>query len=197
MSKRKILWKRVGLVIGGVLLSLVVCGLVAALMWPVLSRWVRARFWRTDRETVTAITQELIAYELPPGYAERKAMQFRYNRIAIIGPADGVAGMSFILLSNPINVQDPEIRELMEEAWTRRVDQRRYEVVRVGEREMRVGDEVVTFGVWEGEDAATGQAVRQWVGVVAGKEGDVVLVIVGHEDAWDQDLVEAFIMSLH
>jgi hypothetical protein len=184
------------LVIGGLLVLLVVCGLVAALTWPTLSRWVRARFWRTDRETAAAIAQELIAYELPAGYAERKAMQFRYNRIVIMGPTDGAAGMSFILLSNPINVQDPEVRELMEEAWTQRIDQQRYETVRVGEREIQVGDEVVTFGVWEGEDA-TGQAVRQWVGVVAGNEGDVVLVVVGAEDAWDEDLAEAFITSLH
>ena len=195
MSKRKVVWKRVGMLVGGVLLLLTVCGLVAALTWPVITGWVRAQFWREDQEVAAAVAQEMIAYELPSGYVERKAMQFRHNRVAIIGPADGAVGMLFVLQSNPINVQDPEVREVMEEAWTRRVDQQRYETHRVGERELQVDGEKVTFGVWEGEDE-TGQAVRQWVGVVAGKEGDVVLLIIGPERVWDQDLAEAFIVSV-
>jgi len=195
MKSGKIQWKRVAILLGGLLGFCLLCGLIGMLAGKPLLTTLRGMLWETDPEKVTAIGHELLDYQLPAGYREQMGLRLQGTPDVVIIDRDGnPADFYFCLELETLKANSPENQEFRSEievAWTRQIGSHEYNTESVGTRELTVRGAPVTFSVREGTDEA-GTPVRQLVGVIAGKSGDVVVIITGHIESWNEELLTEF-----
>jgi len=196
MKRGKIMWSRIAILIGGLMVLCVAgCLILNSVGRPAL-RAIRSQFWNTDLAYAAQIAHEMIDYDLPPGYQEQKAMTIQDARVVIIAHRERPDDNMVIELElETINVEEPEYREQIEEMRAREVGDHDYSTQRVSTQDVIIRGQPVTLSIREGQDDR-GRPARQVIGSFAGKNGDVVMVIAGVLDTWDQKLVDDFIQSI-
>ncbi|MEW5871432.1 MAG: hypothetical protein AB1894_19320 [Chloroflexota bacterium] len=198
MKDRKIRWGRLAILLGSGLGICILCWVLGIKLGPKTLQTFRARFWDHDPTLAAQRARALIDYDLPSGYQETRSLQFQEASIVIIDRIEQPSELFFEIQNETLKISDPEnqqYRESIEEAWARDVGNRHYDTRRVGEQTATIRGQTVSLSVREGEDEDQ-RPVRQWIGVFAGKQGDVILIVAGTLEAWDQALVEAFLASI-
>ncbi|HEU4324686.1 MAG TPA: hypothetical protein VFS21_16195 [Roseiflexaceae bacterium] len=190
---RNIAWNRLALVIG-VLVAICVAAYLAFSMFN-LGGMVRASFWNNDPQQAAQIGRELLDYSLPAGLQEQKYMDAQQTRMVLIAPASQPDDLQIVLVKPPLNLNDPEWSDEIEESWTKRIEAHTYTTQVVSTQSATIAGQPTELKIREGQDE-TGQAIRQVTGIIPGRSGSIVLVIVGKQAAWNQALVDQFLLSL-
>lgn len=194
MNRSKIRWRRViVLIVGGVLLCSLSCAAVIFFA-PSIRKATRGLAWNTDPVVAAQVAHTMVDYDLPPGCQELKSMEVMGEVTVIIGCPDA-ADLQIALQRTAIDVAGTEWQTEMEDVWAEEVGDYTYQTQRVGTQLSTIRGTDVTFSVREGTNENK-QPVRMIMGLFPGQGGDVLLIIVGRSDIWDETLVENFFQSI-
>ncbi len=194
--KRRIMWKRVLVLVGGVA-GLCVLGIVALyfLGQPLLGA-VRAAMWTTDPTRAHAAALEMLDYQLPTGYEETRVRSAgdAATSVMITNPQQPT---NLIVMEGMVEgIRETEAwRTRYEERWYNELDQRRYDVRTVEIRQIQIAGISTPVRFLEGTDK-NGQQVKLAVCIVPGKAGDVLVGMLTSADTWNIEEVNAFLSSI-
>lgn len=201
MKRGKIMWNKVALLAGIVVGACLFCGAVVLLVGPslnsVLSRWL----WKTDPDLAAQTAHAMLDYALPPGYQEQQVFQIKqiqdYAQASVVIVSNEHPGDLIMFQESTIEglFSNPEWRGEMEEGAGGRILAFRYKVETVEIQNVTIKGQSNTLRIMEGTDQ-NGRQVRQAITVVQGVRGQVLIVIVGGLDTWDQEMVDQFLGSI-
>lgn len=194
--KRKILWKRVLILVGGLVAFLLL--LFVALFTfgrPLLSA-IRASMWTVDPARSQQAARAMLDYQLPEGYTETKLLSVQGSNAAVLMTNRQRPGDMILLSSIPDGIRSNDTwRERYELGWSDDLDGHRYEVRTVEVREIQIGGGPIPLRLLEGVDES-GRQVIQAVCILPGKTGDVLVAMMSSTDTWNPGMVEAFYQSI-
>jgi len=193
---RKIRWKRLVILIVGVLGVLLVSCIVVTALAPNLRRIIQAPMWKTDAQLAAQAARTMLDYDLPPGYQESQVLSVQGNAAAvIISHRERPGDMIFIEHVTEGILGNDEWRANYETRLSREMGLRRYTTQQVGTLETTVRGQPTTLRLFEGTDE-NGRQIRQAVCGLGGKSGDLLMAIVAGQDTWDQAMVDRFLQSV-
>lgn len=195
MKRGQVLWKRIAILAAALVgLCLLSCGCLYVFGRPLLAT-LRAQMWKSDPQLAESTAREMIDYDLPPGYQEAKVFSIQQASSVIVEHRER-AGDIILIQSVPDGIiSEPEWRDSFEENAAKEICGHRYDTRTSGTQTAEVRGQEISLLTLEGTDE-NGRQVRQVVGGFRGKNGDVLLVIVAGQDAWDQTAVDQFLQSI-
>jgi len=187
-------WIWIGL--GAALLFCCCALLVAFLIFRQAGRAI-SQGVKTDPEEASQAAHEIVDYDLPDGYEERIAMDMLVYSMVMIGPESYQGNEPVIMLAqfSPMAGNDKQLEQQMVQAFEQQSGTKGLDMELVEVKDMTIRDEDTSVGIYEGTDQY-GNSIRQLITTFSGKDGTVMLLIMGNIDGWDDDLVDAFIESI-
>jgi hypothetical protein len=149
-----------------------------------------------DPAKVAQVAQDIVDYNLPPGYGEKFAMSLLGFDMVAFGPANSTDQM-IMLMQFPKNagLNQAQMEQQLKESLRQQTGQQNVQTQVVDQVEATIRDQAVTLTISEGT-GSDGTVLRQMSGVFQGKNGVVMLMIMGDKQRWDQGAVNAFLASL-
>ncbi|MCA9996881.1 MAG: hypothetical protein KDE56_14080 [Anaerolineales bacterium] len=145
------------------------------------------------------VGQEIVNYDLPPGYKEEGGVQLLGMRMVFIVPESGSNGQMMALMQFPsgIPLNDDEMRQQMQEAIGQQVGQQgNVAFTVVATEQVVINGQPAVLTTLEGADE-NGQTVRQIFGIFEAKNGSGAMVMVmGDVAGWDETAVNQFLASI-
>jgi len=191
-NKNRNIWIAVAVV--GVL-CLVACG-VAFLVFRQVGTKVTEAI-KTDPSDVSAVSDKIAQYDLPPGYEAQMSMSlFVYDMVVIGSSQTGSSSMMIMLMqfNNGAGLDQAQMEEQMRQAFEQQGGQPGMQMKVVETREETIRGEQVIVTISEG--ASQGITLRQWITVFKGNGGPTMLMIQGTTGDWDDELIADFIHSI-
>lgn len=196
MNRGKVLWRRVViLLLGSMATVLLLCILGSALTHRIRS-YVYGLFLKDDPEYAARVAHTMVDYDLPPGYQEQSAMQVKtYYTLVIIAsnghPSDLIAVQPASDLLN-----DTEWGEGSQERAAQEIGDLHYQTHTVSVQDVLIRNQQSRLRILDGQDE-NGHKIRQALSEFSGKSGNVMVIIVGDIETWDQAMVDQFLSSIH
>jgi hypothetical protein len=196
MKREKVLWRRVMiLLLGSVVTVMLLCVLGSALTHRIRG-YVYGLFLKDDPDYAAQVAHTMIDYALPPGYREQSAMQVKtYYTLAIIASNDHPSDLIAIQPASDL-MKDPEWGGNSQERAAQEIADLRYETHTVSVLSAFIRNQPSMIRILEGQDE-DGHDIRQAISVFSGKRGNVLVLIVGDIETWDQTMVDQFLSSIH
>ncbi len=195
MNSKKIRWNRVLMLLGGTAALLLVCCVGVLLLAPNIRRTINAPFWNTDVRVAAQAAHRMLEYELPPNYQETRALTVQQDA-AIVIIADRAEPRNLIAMQSVPGDETSAWQSTYEERWSREIGDHTYDTRRVSSHNVMIRGQEHPVRILEGTDEG-GRKIRQAACVLSGKSGNVLVVVVGGQDTWDQEMVDAFFASIH
>lgn len=190
-------------IIGGAL-ALCVCGVIGGLaLLGFVGEKITTELVADDPAEIAAAAQDMLAYELPPGYQEELLMNIVFGKILIISAVDDLSTRPVITVTQ-LN-SGMEIGDTSEEDMQRsmRANAQEYsggsdaDFQWVEDRVVVIDEQEVTLSVYEGEDSQSGTRMRQVVsGFFTARGGPTMVMIMGPVSSWNQSEIDAFLSSI-
>ena len=111
-----------------------------------------------------------------------------------IGDRKGAGGEMLLLLRVPPGVDPHEVRFQVEQAMGQ--DRQHFDMQPPETKRIRIEGEEVEFQFARGKDRQSGAEVRQVLGVLAGPEGPIMILMVVGEKDWDEERVVRILESI-
>lgn len=150
----------------------------------------------TDGDKVARVAATIADFTAPQDYVPEYTAQLAGYTLVAYNPGDGYSHL--MLLQAPPDVtadQDSLMRQLSEMEPQPRTHNRPPEMTVVGESQLTVREQSVTFVITEGVNSDN-QTYRQMLGLFQGKGGLTLLAISEPVTRWDQATIESFITSI-
>ena len=154
---------------------------------------------KTDPQGAAEAAHAIADYELPEGYQERVAMDFFAYSMVLIGPDSSgpASAMPMMMLAQFQIVTDrKQMEEQMRQSFEMQTGRRGLTMKVVEVKKMTIRGEEVEVTTLEGSDE-NGFVLRQLVTTFPGKDGTAMLMIMGPAQYWDQQVINAFVESIH
>lgn len=150
-----------------------------------------------DPQEVAQMAGNIVDYQLPPGYSEQYGMGFMGFDMVVLG-TENLTEQAIMLMQVPemLGLTPEDMIRTMEQSLQSQTGQENVSMYVVDTIETTIRDQNVTLTVMEGSDS-NGYAIKQVTGVFRGNNGAAMLMIVGPQQSWNQETVDAFISSLH
>lgn len=146
-------------------------------------------------EDVAVIADGIADYDLPPGYSEAFGMSlFGFDMVALTG-ADDRQMIMLMQFPQALGLDQAAMEQQMQESMQQQTGRQNLDLEVVDEVTTTIRDETVTLTIREGTDES-GEGLRQLTGIFPGKDGTVLLMVMGPLQNWDQAGVDAFIASI-
>jgi hypothetical protein len=196
MKRGKVLWRRVIiLLLGSVVTVMLLCVLGSALTHRIRG-YVYSLFLKDDPDYAAQVAHTMIDYALPPGYQEQSAMQVKtYYTLAIIASNDHPSDLIAIQPASDL-MKNPEWGESSEERAAQEIGELHYQSHTVSVQDVVIRNQPSRLRILEGQDE-DGLNIRQALSAFSGKSGNVLVIIVGDIETWDQAMVDQFLSSIH
>ncbi len=195
MQTQRVRWNRVIILIAGAGILLALC---AVIWWfaPQIRRSILGTFWKTDPQLAAQAARNMMDYDLPPGYQELRVLNIQGQDAAVMivhreRPSDAilVEGVLEGIIGND------SWRANYERGLSHEMGDRLLNMQETSTQKTTVRGQPTTLRLFEGTDE-TGRKVKQVVCGFAGKNGDLLLAIVGSQETWDQAMVDNFLRSI-
>ncbi len=151
-----------------------------------------------DPQEINRIRGEIVReIKLPEEFQPRLGMDIPFFGVkASLYIADRPAGGGklLMLLRVPPGVDPQEIRFQVEQAMGQ--DRQHFDMQPPETKRVRIEGKEVEFQFARGKDRQTGDEVRQVLGVLAGPEGPVMILMVVGEEGWDESQVLEILESI-
>ena len=145
---------------------------------------------------VAQIAQGIADYKLPPGYREQFGMSFFGFDMVAFGPAESTDQMIMLMqFPESAGLNQAEMEQQMKQSLQQQRGRQDIPMQEVDQVQRTIRDQTVTLTVSEGTDS-DGKTMRQMSGAFQGKNGVVLLMIMGQKQTWDQRAIDAFMASL-
>ena len=170
----------------------VFCIAVCAVGAIVLPRVAQQAF-STNSNDAKQVGASIADYTLPTGYTEKMGMNFLFEKLVMIGPSNTNNGMYFMLMqiSTP-NANRDDMQKQMQQAFSQQFSQRGGQLNSVGQETVMIRGQQVPLSIYETSDTHLQQAV----GTFDGKNGLVMVMVMGSANEWDEDLMKSFLGSI-
>ncbi len=151
----------------------------------------------SDPKAARQIGARIADYTLPRGYEEMMGMDFITTQWVTLAPANRRGGTVIMLMQfNTLSAGNYDQKQM--EQQMRQAMQGQYQPFGTsqpaGQRTVSIRGESVTLTV--SESTVSTARTRQATGVFAGKNGMVMLTIMGDVNSWDWQMVEDFCASI-
>ena len=194
--------KTILIIVGVVLVLGVICCVGGYLFLSVGGNVLMNEMVVEDSSEALAIANQYIDFDIPAGY-NAAGVNMGFMRMIMMGDnlnEDTPSSKPFITIMGMIEMEDDSNPETMRVTMEGQVMQsmgRNDVVMRKTDSFTRViRSQNVEIMVFEGQDE-NGTLMKAYVSdLFDGKEGMVMLYIMGEESGWDQTLVDAFIQSI-
>lgn len=185
-----VLW--LGALIGACLCVAVALGLGMSFAYTKLSEAA------SGQQDPAAVARSIVDYELPPGYAEHSATDVFVYQMALINNDDAVDAPTFMLINYQwfMNVDTRKMVEDMQLTFEQNSGDSATEWTTTGEYQTVINGQTVDVLVMESR-SRNGYLFRQLTTSFKGKSGNVLLIVQGGVNSWDEELVQAFMASIH
>lgn len=182
---------KIALGIGGALVIL--CLGVCALGVILLPRFTQNAIAR-DATSAKRIAANIADYTLPPGYAEAAGMDFLIYQMVIIAPSGGSGqGMSFILMGTRAGAANQEeMQRQMQQSFQQQFGRAGSSMQVVGQKHVTIRGQDVVMTIAE-NDASH---LRQAIGAFNGKNGTVMVMVMGDSPGWNDEVMQSFLESI-
>jgi len=189
--------KRIWIGLGAAALFFLCSVAVAVLVFYEIGERVPNRT-ATNPEIVSKVAHDIAEYQLPQGYREHMAIEFKSYSLVMFEP------FTFTTYGNPVmalaqfsstttdqqNMEDQIRTSFEQQAGMSGIDMQQVNVKKTTLRNEEV--EVITY---EGVDEK-GKNIRQLIASFPGKDGTAMLMIMGDIEFWDQYIVDRFMSSI-
>ena len=187
-------WK-ITIIVGVILLALC-C--VACLSAGVLGSYFASKSVSSEPEQAAKIGHEIADYTLPEGYVEVMGMSILSIKWVAIADLDEESeGLVIMMMQFPVNssLSQEEMQKQMSDAFARQRQYNSSSFKMVGTQKATIRGQQVTLTVSEGQ-TEQGDTLRQMLGMFSGKNGTVMLMVMGSVEKWDQEILDAFTASI-
>jgi hypothetical protein len=196
MKRGKVLWRRVVILVSGILVSCLLLCIVGSAFTHRIRGYVYSLFLKDDPDYAAQVAHTMIDYALPPGYQEQSAMQVKtYYTLAIIASNDHPSDLIAIQPASDL-MKNPEWGESSEERAAQEIGELHYQSHTVSVQDVVIRNQPSRLRILEGQDE-DGLNIRQALSAFSGKSGNVLVIIVGDIETWDQAMVDQFLSSIH
>ena len=183
------------LLLGSVVTVMLLCLLGSALTHRIRG-YVYSLFMKDDPEYAAQVAHTMIDYDLPPGYQEQSAMQVKtYYTLAILVSNDHSTDLIAIQPASDL-IMDLEWGGNSQERSAQEIGDLRYQTHTVSVQDVLIRSQPCSLKILEGLDE-DGHQIRQALSAFSGKSGNVLVIIVGDIETWDQAMIDKFLSSIH
>lgn len=194
MKTNKISLKRVGLLLVGVMALCSLTGLAYYELKDTPLSAIHSWLWKTDPVVAGETAQDLIDYDLPPGYQPEKVLRF-WGKAVIIASQDHPSDLIYISQAPNGILTEEEWQTVYGERRANRIGDQIYDTEIINTQTAMIRGQPTILQLLEGNDKE-GQAVKQLACVFKGKISAILLVIVASQDTWDQAMMDHFLNSI-
>lgn len=196
MKHEIVLWRRVVILALGLVSACMLFFIIGRALTPKIRSCVLSLFMKEDPKYAAQVAHTMIDYDLPAGYQERSAMQVKtFYTLAIIASNDHPSDLISIQPASDL-MKDPEWGGNSQEQAAQEIGNLHYQTHTVSVQEVLIRNEPSELRILEGQDE-DGIAIRQALTVFNGKNRNVLVIIVGDIETWDQAMVDQFLLSIH
>lgn len=151
-----------------------------------------------DPQEAQELARSIVDYDLPPGFQEQGALNMGIMKIVMIGNSSTGFGSLILIAEMPTGggFDEQEMQRQLELSMQRSMGDRNFDVQLVDEQTRTIRGQEVDLLIFEGTDS-TGTQVRQIISeLFEGKNGMVMLMVIGAESSWNQSEIDTFIDSI-
>jgi hypothetical protein len=196
MKHENVLWRRVVILVLGLLSACMLFFIVGRALTPIIRTRFLGMFMKEDPNYAAQVAHTMIDYDLPDGYQEQRALKIKtFYTLAIIASIDYPTDLISIQPASDL-MKDPEWGGNSQERAAQEIGDLRYQTHTVSVQEVFIRNEPSELRILEGQDE-DGIVIRQALTVFNGKNRNVLLIIVGDIETWDQAMVDQFLSSIH
>ena len=196
MKREKVLWRRVMILLLGSMVTIMLLCILGSALTHRIRGYVYSLFLKDDPEYAAQVAHTMIDYDLPPGYQEQSAMQVKtYYTLAIIASNDHSTNLITIQPASDL-MMDPEWSGNSQKRAAQEIVDLHYQTHTVGVQSVYIRNQPSMLRILEGQDE-DGHDIRQALSAFTGKNGNVLIIIVGDIKTWDQAMVDQFLLSIH
>jgi hypothetical protein len=118
-----------------------------------------------------------------------------YYTLAIIVLNDHPSDLIAIQPASDL-LKDPEWGKSSEERAAQEIGGLHYQTNTVSVQDVFIRNQPSRLRILEGQDE-DGHDIRQVMSAISGKSGNVLVIIVGDIETWDQAMIDKFLSSIH
>lgn len=153
-----------------------------------------------DPVEAQAVSQSMIDYQLPAGYQESMVMNMVIFKAAIaLNVSDTISSPMIMIAEMPsLAAMDADtFRTQLQSGMNSAQGGENYSLTLVDQYSTMINGEEVPIFIYEGV-SNEGLAIRQLIsGMFPGKEGQIMIMVMGASAGWNQSEIDAFIESIH
>lgn len=154
---------------------------------------------KADPQAAAEVAHSIADYELPEGYREDFSMNILTTSMVFMSSRESgsysleptIMLAQFKTLGN-----EEQIKEQMRQSFERQMGRRNVVMELVETQKMTIRGQETEVAYYEGADG-NGTALRQVITTFPGKGGIAMLMITGPGEYWDEEMINAFIESIH
>jgi hypothetical protein len=196
MKQSNVLWRRVIILVLGLVSACILLLIVGRALTPKIRSGFLSLLVKKDPQFAAQVAHTMIDYDLPVGYQEESALQVKtYYTLAIIASNDHPTDLIAIQPASDL-LKDPEWGEGSQEQAAQEFADLRYQTHMVGVQDVLIRNQPSRLRMLEGQDG-DGHDIRQALSAFTGKNGNVLVIIVGDIETWDPAMVDQFLSSIH
>lgn len=149
----------------------------------------------TSPTSAGSVGTEIADYTVPPGYQEQMGMNLLVYQMVVLAPESGAdSGMVIMLMGTRMpGASRAQMEQQMQQSFQQQFNHSAGGMRVVGQEHFSIRGKDTTFTITESENSPR---FRQAVGTFEGKNGLVVLMMMGSADTWDTELMRNFISSI-
>lgn len=134
-------------------------------------------------------------YTLPENYTEVMGMNFLVYKLVGIAPTSGAGnGMVFMLMgTSATGVSQAEMERQMQQSFQQQFGRSGSRMEVVGQERVTIRGQAVNLTIAENDSSPK---LRQAIGTFNGKNGMVVVMVMGSPAQWDTQLIRDFLGSI-
>jgi hypothetical protein len=147
-------------------------------------------------ETARRVGAEIADYSLPSGYAEQAGMDLFMYKMVVIAPREIQAtdGLIFMLIGTSAHgMSQAEMERQMQQVFQQQYNPNGGRTIVIGQERVVIRGREVTLTLSETESRVP---LRQAVGAFEGKNGLVIVMVMGNSRQWDDSLMRDFLGSI-
>lgn len=188
-------------VVAGVLLACLCLAVGGLFAFNQIVGLVSSLVTSDDPAAAAAAGQSMLDYTLPPGYAEQASFDIAFMKMVMAGEGSLESGsirpVIFLVEIGPeANMEEEELRRQMQLGLRRSLSWQNLDMELVEQSTMTLRGREVSLLHYEGVDGEGNRFKQIISGLFPGKNGLIMLWILGPEQGWDQAEIDGFLQSI-
>lgn len=194
--------KNAKIILGIVTVILILCGCVCVVGYIVLQttgKVLEESVVMDNPQESRDLAQSMLDYALPSGYQEEGAFNMGIMKMVMISDSSANFGPLIIIAEMPsgLGIDEDQMRQQIELGMQRSIGNRNFNIELEDEQSRSIRGQDVTIYVYAGTDS-NGTRIKQIVSEpFDGKNGSIMLMIMGEVSGWKQNEIDAFLDSIH